>query len=244
MSTFREIVRRLDGAQKSGHGVPVYTRYVNRWLGRRLAAAAYLRGLTPNGVTWLSLACSAAAIALLVALTPGVLGAVSVAFLLCLGYALDSADGQLARLRGAGGPAGEWLDHVADAARMPAIHLAVLAYMIRFVETTWMLIIPMVFLVATTGRFMGQILAEQLRRNHVSVTAAPDDSETRAASRRAWMQLPSDTGVICLAFVLSAWPMAFVTVYGALALANVALAAASWRRRYRELRVLTPGGDS
>ena len=56
---------------------------------------------------------------------------VVVSLLLILGYALDSADGQLARLLGGGTPEGEWLDHVIDSAKLATIHLAVLVSLYR-----------------------------------------------------------------------------------------------------------------
>jgi phosphatidylglycerophosphate synthase len=43
---------------------------------------------------------------------------------LVLGYALDAADGQLARLRGGGSSLGEWLDHMIDSAKVVGPHLA------------------------------------------------------------------------------------------------------------------------
>ena len=63
-----------------------------------------------------------------------------------LGYALDSADGQLARLRGGGSLTGEWLDHVIDSFKISTLHLAVLVMAYRFFPTpTWWLLVPLVF---------------------------------------------------------------------------------------------------
>ncbi len=231
--TYAALISELGRAQKPGHGVPPYTRYINRPIGRRFAALSYLVGLTPNGVTFISFAVSMAGLAILATAGPGVAAAVLVPFLLCLGYALDSADGQLARLQKRGGPAGEWLDHVVDAIRAPAVHLAALIYFMRWEPETWMLAIPMVFVITGSSRFLSQILGEQLRARHAVPDAGPaDDAATR---RRAWKQLPSDTGVISLSFALVAWPLAFAVVYAILCAANVLLALASFVRRYREL---------
>lgn len=231
---YSELITELGRAQKPGHGVPPYTRYVNRWLGRRLAAVAYMLGLTPNAVTWISLAVSVAGLVILATVGSTITATILVPFLLCLGYALDSADGQLARLQHSGSPAGEWLDHVVDAARAPAVHLATLVYFLRYDDhRPWMLAIPMVFVIVGSARFFSQILGEQLRARHG--VASPAQAGDRSTARRAWMQLPSDTGVLSLAFVLIAWPMTFAVVYAILCVANVILAAASWRRRYREL---------
>src|SRR6185436_886779 len=108
------------------------SRFVNRKIGRVLAAGSYQLGLTPNAVTGISALFSAAAIAIIACLSPSVGVGVLVAVLLLLGYAFDSADGQLARLRGGGSPAGEWLDHVVDSIKVVALHLAVLIGWFRF----------------------------------------------------------------------------------------------------------------
>ena len=112
---YRDAVALLGGAQKKrARGAPAYSIYVNRPFGRRLAAGAHLLGLTPNAVSLISAAFTFSAIVLVAVRPPTVwLGLFITAFLV-LGYAFDSADGQLARLRGGGTAAGEWLDHVLD----------------------------------------------------------------------------------------------------------------------------------
>ena len=57
---------------------------------------------------------------------PSVGVGICVALLFALGYGLDSADGQVARVTGASSPAGEWLDHVVDSIRVPSVHMATL----------------------------------------------------------------------------------------------------------------------
>ncbi|TQN35774.1 CDP-alcohol phosphatidyltransferase family protein [Kocuria rosea] len=125
--SYEEALAGLRAAQKPGQGVPAYTRWVNRPLARYAAARAAAAGLTPNGVTALSAVLSAAGLVVLVAAPPTPATGVVVALLLAAGYVLDSADGQVARLTGTGSPAGEWLDHVVDSIRTPALHLAVAA---------------------------------------------------------------------------------------------------------------------
>ena len=107
--------RQLARAQK-GHarGAPAYSVYVNRRLGRVLAAVAFRLGLTPNQVSIISAVHSFAAIALIAFAPVTVPLGLLIALLLVLGYAWDSADGQVARLRGGGSPQGEWLDHFID----------------------------------------------------------------------------------------------------------------------------------
>ena len=97
--TFTAALRELRTAQKTSKGVSLYSRHINRPLGRVLAAAAFRAGLTPNQVTLLSALVSYAALAAVALLPPSWGLAAGVYAGLVLGFALDSADGQLARLR-------------------------------------------------------------------------------------------------------------------------------------------------
>ena len=58
------------------------------------------------------------------------------------GYALDSADGQVARLTGGGSLLGEWLDHMIDSTKIAALHLAVLLHACRHTDLPagWLLV--------------------------------------------------------------------------------------------------------
>jgi phosphatidylglycerophosphate synthase len=230
LSGARDAHARLARAQKSGANVPWYMRVVNRRLGRLLAAAASQGRFTPDHMTAASFAAFLAAVALLVGVEPGITMAVAATLLLQLGFAFDSADGQLARLRGGGSPAGEWLDHVVDAARHLLFHLAVLVGLHRFTDLPdAVLLVPLVFAVASSVRFFAQILAEQLLRR--DALAAPE-TVPRFGSL---IQLPSDTGVLNFAVLLWAWPTAFAWGYGVLAALNVVLLAATLPRRHRDL---------
>ncbi len=94
-----------------------YSRFVNRRLGRLLAAWATHRACLPNAVTAVSAGFTFSAVVLLAVLPPTWWLGITVALLLVLGYAFDSADGQVARLTGTGSAAGEWLDHIVDATK-------------------------------------------------------------------------------------------------------------------------------
>ncbi|PWW21395.1 CDP-alcohol phosphatidyltransferase-like enzyme [Geodermatophilus normandii] len=233
-----DTVRRLAGAQKGAHGAPAYSRFVNRPAGRVLAALAFHRGLTPDAVTATSAAFSFSAIAT-VALAPhtwwvGVL----VALGLVLGYALDSADGQLARLRGGGTPAGEWLDHMVDAAKTVSIHLAVLVGLFRQGEVAagWLLV-PVVFVVSDVVYFSAMLLNEALRTAHGAPTRAAPRAG-RASVLRSLLVLPTDYGALCLVFVLLGSAPAFLAGYGLLALCTAGFVLAAlprWRREMSRL---------
>lgn len=220
----------LKAAQKPGHGVPAYTRWVNRRLARFAAAAAASWGISANAVTVISAAFSTAAIiCLAVAPASAWLGAV-IAVLLAAGYVLDSADGQVARLTGSSSLAGEWLDHVVDSVRIPAIHLAVFVGIWRADALPgWAGWLPLAYTLTSAGHFMSQILAEQLLKDRVK------DSRAAAGTLRSWLVLPTDIGTLCWVFVLWGNPQVFMAAYGSLFLLQLIVVVASVRRKYQAL---------
>src|SRR5690606_36875469 len=222
----------LSRAQKPRKGVSLYSRFVNRPLGRILAAALHRAGVGPNQVTLLSAVVTAAGLAILVSQDPTVLSGVAVASLLVLGFALDSADGQVARLSNRSSPAGEWLDHVVDAAKMVAVHGAVLvAVWLRAPHETAWLLVPLTFQVVATVMFAGGTLTELLKRTLPSGSTAHASSPPSTV--RALALLPADYGVLALCFVLWGIPSVFQSAYALLLVANSILAAlllAKWFR--------------
>jgi phosphatidylserine synthase len=230
LSQYRAALSGLNSAQKPGNGVPAYTRWVNRRLGRYAAAAAYTLHWTPNAVTALSGAFSLAAIVLLVVADPQPWVGLAVAMLLATGYLLDSADGQVARLQRTGSTAGEWLDHVVDALRAPAIHLAVLVGFWNQQQQPWVLAVALGYCLVTVVEFMSQILAEQLAKQH----SAP--IPTAAGVARSFLLLPTDTGTFCWIFLVWGFPPLFVGVYTAMFVMNTAHTVISMRRKYLKLK--------
>ncbi|MDN3497518.1 CDP-alcohol phosphatidyltransferase family protein [Planococcus sp. APC 4015] len=238
--SWTDALRRLGAAQK-GHarGAPAYSVYVNRKIGRVLAATAYVWGWTPNGVTAVSALFTFTAIALLCLAPVSVWLGIVVAVLLALGYAWDSADGQLARLRGGGSVAGEWLDHFVDALKIASLHLAVVIGLFRFtdIDAIWLLI-PLGFSVVAVVTFFGMLLNDLLKgKNDVAST------HTRGGGTafRSLLLLPTDYGLLCLVFVLWGVPVVFLAVYGLVGLCCagfLALAAAKW---FREMRAIDAG---
>ncbi len=238
----------LRSKQKSSTGAPAYSRFVNRPLGRVFAAAAHAMGLTPNQVTAVSALFTFASIAALAIFPPSLPLAVLVTLGLVIGYALDSADGQLARLRGGGSPAGEWLDHVVDATKQATIHVAVLIGWARFfpVDGAWLLV-PIGYGVVASVFFFGVILSESMRRLHAAthpvVRGRAEDTPAPSRTLRdsplyALAVIPADYGLLCLVFLLWALPTAFVVVYSLLFAANAAILALSLVRWYRGVKAL------
>lgn len=235
--TYRETVARLAGAQKAAaRSAPAYSRYVNRRIGRYLAAWAYRAGLTPDAVTAISGVLTFTGIALLALVAPTWWSGIAVCLLLVLGYAFDSADGQVARLRGGGSPAGEWLDHMVDATKVVTLPLALLIGFYRFeVTSTAWLLVPVLSTIVSSVLFFGMILTEQLRRQAGTASLATD-----APGRPSWLRsvlvVPTDYGVLCLSFLLLGATQAFVVVFTLIVAATTGftvLAAAKW---FREIR--------
>lgn len=229
---FTAALGELRAAQKTAKGVSLYSRYVNRPVGRVLAAAAYRLHLTPNQVTLVSAAFSGAAIAALAVCRPSWPLAVAVWAGLAVGFAFDSADGQLARLLRAGGPAGEWLDHVVDCAKITAVHAAVLITFYRHfpLPSDGWLLLPLGFQLAAVLIFFGGLLTDKLTPKTPGA-AAPAPSRLRAAAL-----LPVDYGVFCLVFLLLGSERAFRTGYLLLFAAHAVFLAAFLTKWFRALR--------
>ncbi|MFT3876999.1 MAG: CDP-alcohol phosphatidyltransferase family protein [Propioniciclava sp.] len=237
--SYGAVVSRLASAQKgAARSAPAYSRFVNRKIGRYLAAAAYKAGMTPNQVTGVSALHTFTGIALLIALPPSWWLGLVVMVLLVLGYAWDSADGQVARLTGLGSPAGEWLDHIVDALKVVTLPLGMLIGLWRFaaIEPIWLLV-PLVNAAVSSVLFFGMILTEQLRRAH-GVT-----SKAASGGRMPWLRsvlvLPTDYGILCLTFALYGATSVFVAIYGLLTLATVFFLLLALPKWFRDVRSLT-----
>ncbi|GAA1732173.1 CDP-alcohol phosphatidyltransferase family protein [Isoptericola hypogeus] len=231
--TYRQTVQRLASAQKgAARSAPAYSRYVNRRLGRLLAAAAFRLGLGPNAVTGISALFTFAGVLALALATPSWALGVVVSLLLVVGYALDSADGQVARLTGTGSSAGEWLDHMVDATKVVSLPVALLVGLYRAdaVADSWLLV-PLLNAIVSSVLFFGMILTEQLRRAHGVTSRA--DTGGRAPWLRSVLVVPTDYGVLCLLFLLYGATTVFLWAYAAVTLATagfLVLAAAKWFR--------------
>jgi phosphatidylglycerophosphate synthase len=153
--------------------------------------------------------------------------------LLALGFVVDSADGQLARLRGQQSVSGEWLDHVVDTAKFLGIHAAVLVAWARFFDLPgrgWLLV-PLAFQAVSVLIFVGGVLTEVILSRDVGKLPPEPVSLLRAS-----VLLFADFGVFCLVFLLLGWPSIFVAAYTFLAAANFVLLIAFLRRWFLRLK--------
>jgi phosphatidylglycerophosphate synthase len=239
MTGLRETVAQLSRAQKPSAGTPAYSRFVNRRIGRVFAAAAFLGHRTPNQVSMASGFCSLIGIVLVATLRPSFGMALAVTALLVLGYGLDSADGQLARLRGGGSPLGEWLDHMIDSVKIVLLHSAVLISFFRFDDFSneSLLLIPLGYVCMSSVLFFGLILIDQLRRRH---GGGQKPNERGDSVLKSLLIAPTDYGVLCLIFLTFGTPTLFIALYGALLAANLLFLAAAIAKWYREMAALQP----
>lgn len=238
--TIGELTEQLRLVGKPSHHAPLYSRLVNRPLGRRLAAVAHVAGMTPDQVTALSGVLTLLGILGIALFPPTIALGVGIAFLLALGYALDSADGQLARLRGGGTLTGEWLDHMVDCAKNAGVHLAVLVSLYRFghLDEPALLLLPAAFQVVVTVMFFGTVLTDQLRRNNGGIPAA-EPAGPRVL--RSVLVAPADYGLLCVAFVLFGARPAFLVVYALLFAGSLAYLLVGLGRWHAQLDALQTG---
>lgn len=231
---YRDAVLRLQAAQKPSAGTPLYSRLVNRPLGRRFAALAYLAGLKPNQVTGISALFTFSALTIVALVEPVWWLGFLVSAMLVLGYAFDAADGQLARLRGGGSAQGEWLDHTVDAAKASAVHLAVLITAFRHFDLAdgWLLV-PVGYVLVETVIFMGQILKDLLAAKVMGGKAPASTASTSLL--RAIMVLPTDYGFMCLVFMLLGFPLVFFGVYTLLFACNAIILVLVLVKWYRDM---------
>lgn len=238
-SGYTAALRKLPALQKAARGAPAYSRFVNRRAGRYLAAAAYQVGATPNQITGLSALFTFVGIAAVALVRPSVLLAVLVCLALVVGYALDSADGQLARLRGGGTNSGEWLDHIVDSAKISALHLAVLIAGYRFSELPrGYLLVPIGFTVVAAVMFFGMTLNDQLRRMHRASTGGSPSELGRPSTLRSLLVVPTDYGLLCLSFLLLGFGTVFATVYALLFVTNLAFLLVALGKWFRDMSAL------
>lgn len=214
--------------------------YVNRRLGRLLASLAYRLGLTPNHATAISAVHTVGGLCAILLLPPSLWSGMLAAVLLVLGYAWDSADGQLARLRGGGSLSGEWLDHFVDAFKLASIHLVVLIALwwhTTLRDTVWLLV-PIVFSVIQVVTFFGMLLNDLLK-NKIGVEST--HSRGGGTLGRSLILAPTDFGILCLLFAVWGATTVFLGGYLILCILNggfLVLAAIKWFREIRSLETI------
>ncbi len=235
-ATVGEALRALKASQKTSKGAPAYSRFINRKLGRLFAALGFRAGLTPNQITGISAMFTFSGIAVIALVEPSGFQSAIVVALLVIGYALDAADGQLARLRGGGSTGGEWLDHTVDSIKLATLHSVVLISWYRFGDySDAQLLVPLAFQAATSVLFFSMILTDHLRRARRGITRMILQGEGTSSVLYSLAVAPTDYGVLLLSFALLWWQDGFFVVYAALAALTIAFLALALVKWYREI---------
>ncbi|MHA3702398.1 CDP-alcohol phosphatidyltransferase family protein [Jatrophihabitans sp. YIM 134969] len=225
---------RASQGAKPRTQTPAYLLFVNRPLGAVVARHAFAVRATPDQLTAAGVATAAVALVAVSASPWAPLASVAGAALLLVAYVFDSADGQLARLRGGGSAAGEWLDHVVDIAKTSAIHAVVVVVLLADHRTGWVAV-PLVFGLVSGTSFFSLTLRDQLLARSPARTP-----QTRFQLRRALTGLPNDHAAVCVVVGAAGWPSVFVPAYTALCFVSALLLARSLRRSHA---ALAAGGD-
>jgi len=183
---------------------------------------AYALRLKPNDVTAVSAVLSATGIAVLAFSDITTLTGIVVAIWLALGYAFDSADGQLARLTKSGGPSGEWLDHVVDMAKTVLLPGAIVFSLVTHANpvNAGLIGLTVGFATVSVVAFFAWLLVDLLQRIHPAPVPPSAKSDGSAPLIRSLLRLPSDYGIMCWLFVLWGLPV-FWWAYGLLFAANL-----------------------
>lgn len=239
VGSFSQRFTTLKSAQKRSKGVPIYTLYFNRPVGRFIAAASP-KSVTPNMLTAVGGVLTYLAIFLLMFFAGGTGAWAVVGLLLIIGFFFDSADGQLARLRKSSSLSGEWLDHVLDSGRIAFIHMATLWFLIRndVANATIAVAVCAVFGVAAVAVFYGGTLYEKLVPPAAKdqESAVVDTAGKRRMLLRSALMIPVDYGILCWIFILVPWPVLFFAFYVLLGLVKVATTSMLLAKWYSALR--------
>lgn len=118
-----------------GHA-QLWTTHVSRPAGAVLAFGASRLRLTPNLVSALALLVTSFGALLYFLLPINLVSAIALVVVFQLGYALDCADGQLARATGRTSAFGEWLDVMLDMVSAVTIPAAMAAFAILRIQTS------------------------------------------------------------------------------------------------------------
>lgn len=213
-------------------GGGLVTVQVSNRIGAVIALVAHRLGLTPTMLTLANLTLGLAVTVVVVALAPAMAAGdvpawpVGLALLvvLHLGYAIDCADGQLARVTGQGTPAGARVDILSDIAVQIALVAAVGATAVAYTPQT-----PAWLVAAFAGTWMV---------NLVTAVMAKEGTNTSLVTSRSLavqlVKLVRDYGAVLTVFGLviaflpayTVWLLAaFAAVNGLFLLASIAQAA-------------------
>jgi|LSQX01.2.fsa_nt_gb phosphatidylglycerophosphate synthase len=212
LNEFKANYENLGSLQKGSRGTPAYTRYINRWFGKVLASLLGCFNVSPNAVSLISgLLTILGFIGFLLFKETTFITSILLVFLLLFAYALDSADGQLARLLKKQSKKGEWLDHTLDAIKIPFGHGVAILFIVQKTNPADVLIIIYFFLLSlSSARFFSNILKTKLidyKSKRVK------DNKPNEDLLRSLLLLPGDYALFISFFILTFHPRMFFIIY-------------------------------
>jgi phosphatidylglycerophosphate synthase len=230
--SFNVIWNKLSVAQKSRDGALPYTLFVNRPTGRFLAIVAYKLNLTPNQITVISFVSTIIGLLYVVIIGyQSLLGVIISTLMLLLGYSLDSADGQLARLNNLKSSAGEYLDHVFDSIKIPFFHISVVMVILRSIQDINFTILFFLLLISViaSGKFFSSEIKEK-----ILTLKGKHSLHYTTSLKKSFLLLPFDYGVLCFIFILTPFNL-LLPVYLIWGLLFLVFFILSFARGYRQL---------
>ena len=231
----REFVRR----NRHAHGL-LWTRYVNSPIGALLAFLFYPTRASPNMVSVTGVVVHVVAAAILAATVPpiAVPAAIAVVALWQLAFALDCADGQLARSRGQGSAFGAWLDQFMDVVTHSLVYGALCLFAARALDLDAAVSVALTALVFSLHLL--QWAAQSQKASVIGRDAAVEPGGGGARIISGALSLVDYGLFLFVAGLLLLWPVALVyflvasaLVHGAAAVGQLAL---NWRRYLFETR--------
>lgn len=216
--SFKENYRNLRLSQKKGTGTPLYTRFVNRWLGQVFASIFAKWNASPNTISYISAIISLGTyISFLFITDLSIYHSLILYFLLVIGFALDSADGLVARLLSKQSVKGEWLDHSFDAIKIPLGHGVAFLLIINGIELSiYMQLFLLLILVAASSQFLSNILKGVLRDKKDTKDSHTKEHTFDIRSKsfiRSVLTLPLDYGLFMIFFIFTPYIDLFYKIY-------------------------------
>lgn len=243
-ASFSALMSKIGSAQKSRHGASLYLRLINRPLGRVLAVTAFKLHLTPNFVSALGGVITYAACIVVAIFGKDQVLAIVASAALVFGYALDSADGQLARLSGRTSLSGEFLDRCIDLGKLVLLHAAIISVLVRdqSIDPVMAGVTGTAFLTATIVQSTGSVLRTELWKRHPQANNSPTHSEPSALQNlKSVFYLGKEYGSLCVLVGILPLTPAFAIGYFVLGLATVITSILLIVKWYRELRAFDNG---
>ncbi len=237
ISSIKNNYNSLSRSQKKGAGTPAYTRFINRFLGRLIASFLAEFNISPNTISVVSgLITISSFILFLIIPTITFWHSLILVLLLYFGYALDSADGQLARLLKKQSKHGDWLDHTFDAVKIPLSQGVAAFYIVTnltFLSTKHIIFYLMIISLACANYMSGILKSKLLVSNNKSFY---NDKSKSSNIFRSFITLPLDYGIFISMFLFTYNTKLFFVIYSLWGIVFILYSLLLLLKSWRELK--------